>query len=122
MEKTLKEKIKEIVLCDCPDCVWDEQQSAKIHDLCELLKETCICAAVKDSTGYIWRGHRHGDCMVAALNAHRQPTGEQGFMTSENRFVGREEGRRLQDAAGIESAAADGDGYRGNTLFSEDLY
>jgi len=86
------------------------------------MKEICICAAVKDETGYIWRGHRHGDCMVSALNAHRKPTGEQGFMTSKNRFVNREEGRKLQDAAGIESAAVDDGGYRYKILFSEDLY
>ena len=44
----------------------------------------------------------------------------QGFITSENRYVGREEGRILQDKAGIKSA--DKGGYRGKTLFSEDLY
>jgi hypothetical protein len=86
------------------------------------MKEICICAAVKDTTGYIWRGHRHGDCMIASINAHRKPAGEQGFMTSKNRFVSREEGRILQDKAGIPSAAIDDGGYRGNTLFSEDLY
>jgi hypothetical protein len=84
------------------------------------INEICICAAVKDETGYIWRGHRHGDCMLAAITAKHSPHGEQGFMTSKNRFVNREDGRKLQDAAGIPSA--DKDGYRGTTLFSEDLY
>jgi len=45
---------------------------------------------------------------------------EQGFVTSKNRYVSREEGRSLQEAAGIKSAGKDG--YRGNTLYSEDLY
>ena len=45
---------------------------------------------------------------------------EQGFITSKNRYVSREEGRKLQDEAGIKSI--DKDGYRYNTLFSEDLY
>ena len=89
------------------------------------MKEICICAAVKDNTGYIWRGHRHGDCFVSMLNGKRKPENSidaQGFMTSNNRFVTREEGRKLQDEAGIESAVIDDGGYRGNTLFSEDLY
>ena len=66
------------------------------------------------------RGHRHGDCMRSAIEAKHSPEGAQGFMTSKNRFVGREEGRKLQDAAGIKSV--DREGYRGKTLFSEDLY
>jgi hypothetical protein len=44
---------------------------------------------------------------------------DQGFITSRNRYVDREEGLRLQLAAGIESVAPGG--YRGQ-LFSEDLY
>jgi hypothetical protein len=43
----------------------------------------------------------------------------QGFVTSRNRFVTREEGMKLQITAGIPSV---GGGYRGNRLFSEDLY
>lgn len=85
--------------------------------------EICICAAVKDEYGNIIRGHRHGDCIQAILNRKRKPMKSpdaQGFITSKGRFVTREEGRKLQDNAGIKSA--DKDGYRGNTLFSEDLY
>ncbi len=29
--------------------------------------EICICAAIKDTTGYIWRGHRHGDAIATAI-------------------------------------------------------
>jgi hypothetical protein len=43
----------------------------------------------------------------------------QGFITSKNRFVTREEGLKLQIEAGIESK---GGGYRADRLFSEDLY
>ena len=84
-------------------------------------KEICICAAIKTKDGQIIRGHRHGDAIMTAnrmklsLQVH-----EQGFVTSNNRFVDREEGRILQDNAGIPSA--DPEGYRGETLFSEDLY
>ena len=87
-------------------------------------KEICICAAIKDTTGYIWRGHRHSDCISSAMEAGRKIPMEresewQGFVTSENRFVNRYEGYELQIAAGIKSV---GGGYRDKRLFSEDLY
>ena len=44
---------------------------------------------------------------------------EQGFITSRNRFVDREEGLRLQLRAGV--PAFGGDGYQ-DQLYSEDLY
>jgi hypothetical protein len=86
-------------------------------------KEICICAAVKSTDGIIFRGHRHGDCMVTIQNLNKYidtAINAQGFITSKNRFVTREEGRILQDKANIKSA--DPEGYRGKTLFSEDLY
>ncbi len=89
----------------------------------EEMVETVVCAAVMASDGSIYRGHRHGHAMRAVrdegkelMNDRRQ----QGFITTRNRYVSREEARLLQDAAGIPSA--DKDGYRANTLFSEDLY
>lgn len=45
---------------------------------------------------------------------------QQGFITSRNRYVLREEARSLQEAAGLPSV--DPGGYRYNILFSEDLY
>jgi hypothetical protein len=94
--------------------------------------EICICAAVKLGDK-IWRGHRHGDAMHAmreelswnntgseVMDIMKDKKLSQGFITSENRYVEREEGRILQEKAGIKSA--DEEGYRGNTLFSEDLY
>src|SRR3990167_6481568 len=86
-------------------------------------KEICICAAVKSTTGKIYRGHRHGDCINAIRERHYVPSNkpeDQGFMTSLNRYVTRTEGRRLQEAAKIKSLNPDG--YSGNTLMSEDLY
>jgi hypothetical protein len=83
-------------------------------------KEICICSAVIATDGMIVRGHRHGDCMIAIDRMGKKVGSEQGFITSENRYVGRKEGRKLQEEAGIKSA--DKDGYRYDTLFSEDLY
>lgn len=89
------------------------------------MKEICICAAIKLKDGYIARGHRHGDC-IRHINEHYSYLKKdvvwlghvQGFITGHNRFVSREEGRKLQDDAGIPSFEE----YRGDTLFSEDLY
>lgn len=87
-------------------------------------KEICICAAIKLNDGTIVRGHRHSDCFHAGVAEHLDKNelmiGDQGFITSRNRYVTREEGRKLQDAAGIPSASPDG--YQKGTLFSEDLY
>lgn len=91
--------------------------------------EVCICAAVVLDSEVV-RGNRHTDAMRTALDlkAWREENGRltrggelvQGFVTSRGRFVDREEGLRLQLAAGIASMAEGG--YRGNILFSEDLY
>ena len=35
-------------------------------------KEICICAAIKDTTGYIWRGHRHANCIALAIESGRE--------------------------------------------------
>lgn len=91
-------------------------------------KEIVICAAIKIGEK-VWRGHRHSDAIGAMNNemswdySRKQLSGtqfEQGFVTSYNRFVSREEARKLQDASGIESVADEG--YMRGTLFSEDLY
>ena len=88
-------------------------------------EEVCVCAAIKMPDGYIVRGHRHNDCFRTIQGIQRYKgvnldSLPDGFMTTRNRFVDRKEGRKLQEAAGIKSA--DKDGYRGDTLFSEDLY
>lgn len=82
-----------------------------------------ICAAVKATNGRVFRGHRHGDCFHSiqrrGLKVSRAKH-SQGFITSQNKFVTRERGRIIQDAAGIPSASPEG--YYPKTLFSEDLY
>lgn len=87
------------------------------------MPEICICAAVIAENGKIYRGHRHSDCLRSIWERKLKPKHEedaQGFITSNNHFVTRTDGRKLQDEAGI--ASADPEGYKGNTLFSEDLY
>ena len=98
----------------------------KAHSLSRYgdMKEMVICAAIKTKDGKVIRGHRHADAIYTARRMRYKledlSFADQGFVTSRNRYVSREEGRRLQDAAGIQSA--DPEGYRGKTLFSEDLY
>jgi hypothetical protein len=83
--------------------------------------ETCVCAAIVLTDGTVIQGRRHHNCLGAIHNLDLSRVGStQGFITSTGRFVEREEGRKLQDAAGIPSA--DPGGYRGDTLYSEDLY
>lgn len=80
--------------------------------------EICIVAAVRGGGKTIrCQRHFHG---LMILNEDQRHEAEQGFITSRNRFVDRREGMRLQRAAGIESVAPSG--YRGDLLFSEDLY
>ncbi len=92
--------------------------------------EIVICAAIRWNNK-VWRGHRHGDAMQAMRQelsftmTGKEMIGknlfeDQGFVTSFNRYVDREEGRKIQEAAGIKSVAEEG--YRYSTLFSEDLY
>ena len=88
--------------------------------------EICICAAVIDPfTGEIVRGQRHAGPMAQIWSRYAPPPlirdKHQGFITSRNRFVSREEGLALQKAACIPSACK-GRGYLSAQLTSEDLY
>ena len=86
--------------------------------------EICICAAVIGEGGEIIRCQRHADGIRALdarfLRMKKNDPDAQGFITSSGRYVGRKEGRKLQDAAGIPSV--DPSGYMLDTLTSEDLY
>lgn len=84
--------------------------------------EICICAAIKLFDDTIIRGHRHHACIwyVRQMPQKSLHGRTDGFITSRNRFVDREEGLRLQKAAGIPSASPDG--YMSHGLCSEDLY
>jgi hypothetical protein len=92
--------------------------------LAEKDKEIVICSAVKTTTGKIFRGHRHGDCMRAIQDRHlavgHSPE-DQGFITSLNRYVNRKEAYDIQINAGIKSINPDGYCEVGQ-LYSEDLY
>lgn len=84
--------------------------------------EVCICAAIKTKEGKLIRGQRHPDCRVSAVNYGLTPSqalADEGFITSENRYVDRKEGLQLQKAAKIKSAYKDG---YASELRSEDLY
>lgn len=84
--------------------------------------ELPACAAVRDNRTYaVVADRRHGDCL-SRMNALQIPKDcrTQGFVTNRGRFVDRREAFRLMQAAGIPSAAEGG--YRGEELYSEDLY
>lgn len=112
----------------------DREIRGLIKRLHKAEREIVICSAIRLPDGRIVRGHRHGDCIRTAIELidHRYNIGlepkpwnasmcrERGFISSRNRYVDREEGLRLQLAAGIPSACPSG--YRQRELFSEDLY
>ncbi len=109
---------------ECYDC--GKQYGHPCH-IEETPVEQCICAAIQfpaNRTGMIVRGHRHDACYKTAMGIadvrDYLHEAEQGFITSANRFVGRKEAMQIQIASGIQSAAEGG--YRGDILFSEDLY
>jgi len=85
-------------------------------------QEICICSAILLKDGRIVRGERHCDCYTTMQRKRitDREEAKQGFITSRNRFVDRKEGQILQLKANIKSA--DKEGYRGEELFSEDLY
>ena len=75
-------------------------------------------------TGLVFSGHRHGQCIytkcaVTGLRDAESGENEQGFLTSKNRFVSREEALII---ALRENQVMDINEIRGNRLFSEDLY
>lgn len=75
-------------------------------------------------TGLVFSGHRHGQCIytkcaVTGLRDTESGESEQGFLTSKNRFVSREEALII---ALRENQVLDLSQVRGDILFSEDLY
>jgi len=89
------------------------------------MKEFIICAAVETECGRIIRGHRHGDCirsiLYRGLKVAKGASTNQGFITSQNRFIDRIEAMDIHMAAGGISVQ----GFKlkkGSPLFSEDLY
>ena len=92
-------------------------------------REFCICAAIKMPNGDIIHGHRHNHCYdVVRATAQTEEDrlkivhAEQGFVTSEGRFVGRKEAMQIQKESGRPSKYGVSGQYNGDILFSEDLY
>jgi len=74
--------------------------------------------------GIVFSGHRHGQCIyskcaLTGLRDAESGENEQGFLTSKNRFVSREEALEI---ALKQNQVIDHSQIRGNRLFSEDLY
>lgn len=74
--------------------------------------------------GVVFSGHRHGQCIytkcaITGLRDAESGENEQGFLTSKNRFVSREEGLKI---ALENNQVRDKSQIRGNQLYSEDLY
>lgn len=74
--------------------------------------------------GIVFCGHRHGQCIyskcaITGLKDSESGENEQGFLTSHNRFVSREEALKI---ALKENQVIDLSQVRGDRLFSEDLY
>lgn len=93
----------------------------------EDVPEIVICAAVRAPDGYIIRGHRHADAIrtmseIPRYKNDRPYSGNQGFVTSKNRFVDRVEACKIQKAAGIKSVLEGVEAYLHGELYSEDLY
>jgi hypothetical protein len=87
-------------------------------------KEICICAAINVPGYGIIRGHRHSDCIIAVSSrGYKDLVSQkmQGFVTSKNRFVSRNEGALLQIDAGLKDKSPTRDRDK-ETLCSEDLY
>lgn len=75
-------------------------------------------------TGLVFCGHRHAQCIytkcsITGLRDCESGEEEQGFLTSKNRFVSREEALII---ALRENQVIDLSQVRGDRLFSEDLY
>ena len=74
--------------------------------------------------GIVFCGLRHGQCIyskcaITGLRDAESGENEQGFLTSKNRFVSREEGLQI---ALKQNQVIDLKEIRGDILFSEDLY
>jgi hypothetical protein len=87
-------------------------------------KEICICAAIVSENGELIRGHRHRDCRDTIIRKGGKPSKnweDEGFMTSCNRFVNRQEGMEIMLSISWKSKNPEGYQLCG-WLFSEDLY
>ena len=104
-----------------------------------MVKEFILCSAI-NYNGVIICGHRHGDCyevlesLVGKIETDKLPNrDQQGFLTSENRYVDRKEAWKIakdnnQIAYGLEASdnmkieGLELDGQEPPILISENLY
>jgi len=88
-------------------------------------QERIICAAVRASDGYVFRGQWHATAMYAPFGLQGMPKykdekphgDDQGFVTSLDRYVTREEAWEIAKAAGQLNSRDHQEG----ELYSEDL-
>jgi hypothetical protein len=109
---------REFIICAA---IWYKDIPLK-KEIPQVLPKNC-------DKGLVVLGHRHGQCMwtmscltgLRSVECGPDAVGdhEQGFLTSLNRFVGREEALEI---ALKENQVKDLREIRGNRLFSEDLY
>ena len=110
----------------CPSCMMEFEKCEILPKLTIMKgqKEICICAAIQCTDGTIIKGHQHRDCRDGAVRRGKMPAKEwdaEGFITSQNRFVDREEAFRLMQAVNWKSKNSQGYQLCG-WLYSEDLY
>jgi len=108
-------KMEEKILCAA---VWYKE--------IELKKDMPIATYLPKNLdkGIVFCGLRHGQCIyskcaITGLRDAESGENEQGFLTSKNRFVSREEGLQI---ALKQNQVLDLKEIRGDRLFSEDLY
>jgi hypothetical protein len=110
-----KKKDVEKILCAA---VWYKEISLK-KDIPYIHTNPVNCL-----TGLVFSGYRHGHCIytkcaITGLSDAESGENEQGFLTSKNRFVTREEALII---ALKQNQVIDLNEVRGDRLFSEDLY
>ena len=108
--------MEEKILCAA---VWYKELECKYPDMS---KEVYLPKNL--DVGVVFAGHRHGQCIytkcaITGLRDAESGENEQGFLTSKNRFVSREEGLQI---ALKQNQVIDLKEIRGDRLFSEDLY
>ena len=89
-----------------------------------IVSEIDSARPVNCSTGAVFSGHRHHNCLhlmcsITGKADYEMGKSIQGFLTDKNRFVDRIEGLQIALAA---NQVLDLTDVRGNRLHSEDLY
>lgn len=105
----------EKILCAA---VWYKEIELKVNALIHVYLPTNC------DTGAVFCGFRHGQCIytkyaITGLKDSESGLNEQGFLTSLNRFVGRDEALKI---ALENNQVINLEKIRGDRLFSEDLY